>query len=379
MREFKVGLLIVAALVVFGVGIFLIGESNNLFTRKARYFVRFETVSGLTPGNPVQLNGVNVGTVDRIDLPEAADERMLTVHISVDGRYADRVREDSEARIKTLGLLGDKYVQLSSGSPEAPAIPRGGEISAGEATDVDELIASGENAVDNFVAISVSLREILGRMERGEGILGQLTADTEAGNVARDRLVGILDSMQQLAEKLESGEGSLGRLLHDDTLAVRLEATVGRVEGLLDALDSGDGALPALIHDAGTRERLDRTLTHLGDAAGHLSELTAGLEEGESLLAKLVNDEAYGARVAADLENLIDKLSRIADRLDSGDGTAAQLINDPEVYLAVQDILVGINESKLLRWLIRNRQKKGIEVRYDEQQAVEPAEESPQN
>ncbi len=371
MRELKVGALIAAGLAVLALGTFLIGESNQLFSRKAHYTVQFRTVSGLASGNPVQLNGVTVGSVEDIELPTEVDERLLTVHIQLDGRYADRVRTDSEARIKTLGLLGDKYIQLTSGSPGSPAIPSGGEIRAAEQTDVDELIASGENAVDNFVAISVSLREILARMERGEGVLGQLTADSESGNLARDKVLGILDSIEAMTAKAERGEGSLGRLLHDDTLAIRLEASIGRLESLLDAFDSGDGALPALLRDAETKETLDRAIRELASASSEFADLTRTLKEGDGLLPRLLNDEQFGTEVTRDLESLLDRLSRIAGKLEEGDGTAAQLINDPEIYLALQDILVGIDESRLLRWLIRNRQKKGIEVRYDE--AVEEA------
>ncbi len=368
MRELRVGALIVAALIALAVGIFLIGESNNLFSRKSRYIVRFETVGGLTTGNPVQLNGVTVGSVGRIDLPEQVDERQLTVHISLDGRYSNRVRTDSEARIKTLGLLGDKYIQLTSGSPDAPAIPKGGEIRAAEATDVDQLIASGENAVDNFVAISVSLREILARMERGEGILGQLTDDSETGNEVRSKLLHILESIDGMMRKTERGEGSLGRLISDDTLAVRLEGSAERLESILELVDSGEGTLPSLLRDSSTKERLDEAITSLGTASREVSELARELREGDGLLPRLLNDEEYGGKLTTDLENLLEKLSRVAERLEGGDGTASQLINDPQVYEAIQDILVGVDESRLLRWLIRNRQKKGIEIRYEEAQ-----------
>ncbi|HUP43485.1 MAG TPA: hypothetical protein VM599_09765, partial [Thermoanaerobaculia bacterium] len=62
-------------------------------------------------------------------------------------------------------------------------------------------------------------------------------------------------------------------------------------------------------------------------------------------------------------------------KLDQGEGTAGKLISDPSVYEAVQDVIVGVEESRMLRWLIRNRQKKGIEQRYDSAQG-EPSAES---
>lgn len=372
MRELKVGLLVLLALVALAVGIFLVGDQNNLFTRKNHYFIHFETVAGLAEGNPVQLNGVTVGNVSSIELPQDADEPLLTVNVKVDRRFANRVRTDSEARIKTLGLLGDKYVQLTSGSPELPAIPSGGEVKAAEATDVDELIASGENAVDNFVAISVSLREILARMESGQGILGQLTSDSETGTIARDKLVNILTSVENMTQRAEQGRGSLGRLLTDDTLVVRLEAALGRIESNLAAIESGDGLLALLVNDPTTKDRFTSALENLSSASEEIASLSRDVREGEGLLPRLISDQEYGDRVSDDLERLLENLSTISDRLEAGEGTAGQLVNDPAVYEALQDIVVGIDESKFLRWLIRNRQKKGIEKRYDAAQDAAP-------
>ncbi len=373
MRELKVGLLIIAALAALAMGIFLIGDSNNLFARKSRYFVRFETVAGLAEGNPVQLNGVTVGSVVAIELPRAVDERLLTVWVAIDHRYADRVRTDSDARIKTLGLLGDKFIQISSGTPASPLIPDGGEIPAAAATDVDELIASGENAVDNFVAISVSLRNILAGMESGQGILGQLTSDSETGAQARDKLLNILTSIESLTDRAERGEGSLGRLLNDDTLALRLEGSLSRLEAGLGQLETGEGILPALLQDNATKERFDAAVENLSSASAQLEGLARELREGDGLLPRLLGDEEYGREITDELERILDGLARVSERLEAGEGTAGQLINDPEIYEAVQDIVVGINESRMLRWLIRNRQKKGIKKRYEEERQLEAA------
>jgi hypothetical protein len=68
----------------------------------------------------------------------------------------------------------------------------------------------------------------------------------------------------------------------------------------------------------------------------------------------------------------VQRLNEISVKISAGEGSAAKLINDPQIYDAVNDVIIGVNESRLLRWLIRNRQKKGIETRYEEtQKAIE--------
>ncbi|MDX1503163.1 MAG: MlaD family protein [Thermoanaerobaculia bacterium] len=366
-REVKVGITVVAAVVLLALGVFTIGDRANLFAHSNTYTVRFLNVGGLAAGNPVQLNGVNVGRVEEIFMPERIEEEKLTVRLTVDRRYQERVRRDSLARIKTLGLLGDKYIEITSGSPGQERIPDGGEIPAAPATDVDELIASGEDMVENVVAISVSLRNILARMEAGQGLLGELTTDTDAGRRAKEGILEIVDSVRRVTRQIETGDGTLAALVADDTLLRRAEGTLDRLEALLGSMDEGDGALPALIHDAATRERVQQTVADLGDAASSFAEVSARLKEGDGLLPKLLSDEEFSRQVTEDLRELIQNLNRLSEKLEQGEGTLGQFINDPQVYEAVDDILVGIDESWLLRWLVRNRQKAGIKKRFEEE------------
>jgi phospholipid/cholesterol/gamma-HCH transport system substrate-binding protein len=367
-REIKVGALVLLALVVLMGGIFLIGEKSNLFTRKNSYSVRLETVSGLATGSPVQLNGVNVGEVTKIDLPRDVTKKLLTVWVSVDRNYQGRIRRDSVARIKTLGLLGDKYIEITSGSAESDVVPSGGQILAAPATDVDKLIASGGDVVENVVAISYSLRGILTRMEAGEGLLGELTTDNEAGRRAKQALLASLDSLESISAKIESGEGTLGTLVNDPRLADRMTSALGRMEILLEQLESGPGALPTLLNDEATGKQLRDTVASLGRTSEELEKLVAQLREGDGLLSRLMTDEELGERVGDNLEELLENLRQLSARLEEGEGTLAMLIDDPSIYEAINDVIVGVDESKLLRWLIRNRQKAGIEKRYREEQ-----------
>jgi|CXWL01.1.fsa_nt_gi phospholipid/cholesterol/gamma-HCH transport system substrate-binding protein len=364
-RETRVGLLIASGVAVLVVAVLLIGRESNLFTRKARYMVRFPNAQGLNPGSPVQLNGVKVGSVEHVDLPEALDEHRVTVRLAIDNHFAGRVRGDSVARIKTLGLLGDRYIELTSGSSDFPPTPPGGEIPAATATDLDKLIASGESVVENVVGISHSLNSLLERLERGEGLLGELTTNSEAGQQLRDSAIAALHSVDTLAKDVQHGDGALGRLISDQKLGNDLATAIGRVSSVFAKAESGKGLLPALLDDAATRQRFDDILASANQAIGELSAVAHDLRTGNGLLPKLLHDERYGQEVTTELHDLLRKLQTLADKLNEGPGTVSRLINDPSLYEAAEDIAVGVNDSKLLRWLIRNRQKQGIQSRYE--------------
>ncbi|HET9211497.1 MAG TPA: MlaD family protein, partial [Thermoanaerobaculia bacterium] len=370
---------ILAAILVLAAGIFLIGSKNNLFKHKTRYYTELNSVGGLKKGSPVQLDGVDVGTIEQVVLSSDPRKSQIRVWIHLDENYAARIRgpvnpsgmmknqAPSRARIKTLGLLGDKYIDINSGSPVYPPIPEEGEIPAAQPTNVDALIASGEDVMDNVVEISHSLNRILQRMERGEGLLGQLTSDTPEGRRMQSALVNTSESLERIADTVEHGKGPIPRLLNDRAMADRIAVSLDRFQTLLDQAQHGPGLLPGLLNDPASKQEFDETLASLHEVARNLQAFSADLESNdEALLPRLVKDKEYGREVAEQIRQFVKNLNEVSAKLDRGDGTAAKLLNDPKIYDAVNDIIVGVNQSRLLRWLIRNRQKKGIEKRYED-------------
>ena len=365
----KVGLTVLGALIVLAGFILAIGDQSFLFRASNTYRIMFPNAAGLAEDNPVQLNGVTVGKVDRILLSERPESELLEVRISIERRYASRLRRDSLARIKTLGLLGDKYVEITSGSPGALLLNPGEEIPAALPTDVDDLIASGADVVDYVVSTAQSLSTILTRMERGEGLLGELVAEREDKRIT-DTVIRTLESIERLTNQVEAGEGVLGRLLTDEDMGDQLASSLDSIDETLTLLREGDGLAPALLHDAELKTRFESTMADTEVAAADLRAIAADLRGADGLLPRLLNDEELGESLTTEVEQLLERLNSTLEQVSEGDGTAAKLINDPAIYEALDDLVVGINESKLLRWLVRNRQKAGIKKRYKEAQDV---------
>ncbi|HEY6322603.1 MAG TPA: MlaD family protein [Thermoanaerobaculia bacterium] len=377
-RELRVGLLVLAALAVLAIGLLVIGDRNNFFVRKTSYFVRFTQVGGLAPGAGVTLDGVNVGTVEKVVLPKNPQQREIDVWLAIDRRYSERLRapqtpvpapdkeQMTKAKITTLGLLGDKYIELNSGSERYPTIPDEGEIPAASEANLDALVASGEDVMGNVAQISHSLQHILARMDRGEGLLGELTTESATGRQLRESAVATLQSLQRLTNAMESGPGVLPRLVNDRRLGERLNGVIERLDKVVESAQHGPGALPALLNDPGERARVDETLANLNGASKDLKDLTARFGNSQALLPRLLEDEAYGREVSERLRETVQHLDTATDRLVEGKGSASLLLNDPGIYDAINDVIVGVNRSPMLRWLVQNRQKAGIKQRYQD-------------
>ncbi|HXA16659.1 MAG TPA: MlaD family protein [Thermoanaerobaculia bacterium] len=373
-KTIRVGLLVAAALLVLMIFVFFIGSEQKIFSRKNEYKVRLDNVTGLAEGNPVKISGVTVGVIKDITLPRDPKMRDVDIELMVDRKYADRIRTDSRARLKKLGLLaGDSYIDISPGSPKFDADEPGSLIPAARQTNVDQLISSGEDLVDNFVQISYSLKNILSRVDRGEGLIGELTSAPETKQRITDTFLTTLNKTNAILGHVESGKGLVGKLVYDDAFAASftgslqesahsLQTLVTDIEG---SLKNGQGAVPALLNDPEGKKKVLDLVENLRLTSANLAALTASYQSGQGLVPRLMNDKEYGDKTLVEFNGLLRQLNDTVAKINRGEGTAGKLISDPSVYESVNDILIGINESKLLRWLIRNRQQSGIQKRYD--------------
>jgi phospholipid/cholesterol/gamma-HCH transport system substrate-binding protein len=376
----RVGIIFFAAIVLFAGAILTIGGKSGFFLARTSYHARFPSSQGLAPGGQVRLAGVSVGAVRSLEVPKKPGQE-LTVNFDIERRYQHLVKADSTVEIRTIGLLGDKYLEVTAGSPDQPDLPPESEIRAITSPEFDKILASSGDLVENILAISKSLRNILGRTEQGEGFLGEITTDSTTGKALAKSLHDTLEETRLLLADIRHGRGLVGRLVHDKGLADEVEAQLRSTMASIDRIaktvekgtTSGQGLVPALLSDPEGKKKFFAMVDSLKATADGLSVFSKDLAEGKGTLPQLVNDEAFAKEFLADLKKLSAHLANVAAKLDSTEGTAGRLIADPTVYESINDILVGVNESKLLRWLIRDRQKSGIEKRYEETKAKEEA------
>ena len=386
-RSMRVGLLMTVSVVILMIFLFFIGSEQKIFARKNEYEVRLENVTGLTEGNPVKMSGVTIGVIRDIQLPQDPKQRSVEILLMVDRKFAERVRGDSRVRLKKLGLLtGDSYIDVTPGTPRFPPLEPGSIIPAQRQTDVDQLITSGEDLVDNFVQISYSLKNILARVDRGEGLLGEITTAPETKQRLTDTVLTTLNKTNAILGHVESGKGVVGKLVYDDAYADQLTASISSAAHSLQSITASvqksfadnTGALPALLNDPDTKTKTVELVENLRVTSGNLAEFTSSLKTGQGLVPRLMNDKVYGDQALKEFSSLVTQLNGVVTKLNTGQGTAGKLVTDPTVYESINDILIGINESKLLRWLIRNRQQSGMERRAQEIEQAPPPSVTPE-
>src|SRR5438046_6818498 len=125
MRTTKIGLLVAIALAILMVTVFSLNQEQPFWERKVQYEVRFTRTGGLQTGAPVSLSGVSIGTVAEMRFPPDPAVNYIQVLINVKGALATRIRENTVASIRTLGLLGDRYAEHSPVRRQTRRLPTG--------------------------------------------------------------------------------------------------------------------------------------------------------------------------------------------------------------------------------------------------------------
>jgi phospholipid/cholesterol/gamma-HCH transport system substrate-binding protein len=294
-KELRVGaLLAIGFLIIFG-AIFIVGGQEGLFTTKFELKARFGNVEGLTVGAPVRVGGVKVGSVTDIRFSPEGAGKSIIIEMSVSENSFTRIRQDSNARLGSQGLLGDRTVDINVGSPESPQMRQGEFIASIEATQFDDLISKSGDALTDIKITAQNAKEISWKINHGEGSLAQIINDP--------RLYTSLDSLlnmwSEITVKINSGQGFLAKLVNDPSLYNNLTASLGEMKTLLATINAGQGSFGRLMADDGLYRRLDSLLTSV-----------------DNTMVKINN----------------------------GDGTAGQLINNDDLYLKISDTMDALNE-----------------------------------
>jgi phospholipid/cholesterol/gamma-HCH transport system substrate-binding protein len=177
-QKIKTGIFVIAGLGFLLLLIILIGNQKNLFRSTIKLHINYSNVAGLQEGAFVRFAGINVGSVDMIDI---INDSTVRVDISIQKRIKKFIRTDSKASIASDGLMGDKLIQLVPGSDDAQVIAENGELVAVNPLDMDKLMSKVgkvgdrvESIVNNIDTLSGNLASIFGKVNSGHGTLGKL-------------------------------------------------------------------------------------------------------------------------------------------------------------------------------------------------------------
>ncbi|MDG5814757.1 MlaD family protein [Chitinispirillales bacterium ANBcel5] len=274
----KSGVIITSAIVIVLLAIFFSGNISSLFSPKVQFRASVENVAGMRPGAPVWLYGIEIGRVDQIKLKESGTD----VYISIDHNISALIRADAFVIVKTMGMLGDKYLEIMPGSPDAPPADRTTALKGVSALSMEELMDGAMESLINLQNISAKFDSIIGDFQKSEGSLNKLIHEP-------DLYSNLKKSSEELAaftHSIRHSTGSLKMFIEDPQLYHDLQSSTEKLSKILQSVEQGDGIAGALINEKELADDLRKLLTELtttaqnyGSTAQYLDSLIRDIKD----------------------------------------------------------------------------------------------------
>ncbi|MGH9312621.1 MAG: MlaD family protein [Vicinamibacterales bacterium] len=291
-RLIAVGAFVIGGVVLFTLGLFLIGDRRRLFEDTFEVYAEFARVSGLENGSVVRVGGVEAGAVVAIEVPPRPSAK-FRVKAKVREDLHPIVRTDSVASIQNDGLVGNKFLQIDAGTDQAPPVPHEGTIQSREPFDFAELLKRMSDTITLVNAtitglkadVEQALTSVTATVRDAQGLLDVIGADVkkiiESG-------IRIAADTREVIEGVRAGRGTLGKLVTDDALYDQAKQIVAEGEKVVANLREAAEQAKQAVNDVrgkdgpvqGITADFRQTLAYARDAMADLAENAEALKRG---------------------------------------------------------------------------------------------------
>lgn len=353
MRSALIGAFVLGGLLLFGGGLFLIGDRRLLFVEQFEINSTFGKVTGLEVGTLVRVAGLPAGEVLAIVLPSGPSDRFrVNMRLREDVRRL--VRADSTSTVQTDGILGSAFIQISVGTDASPQVEPGDTIAGIDPIEIADLIQEGRDTfrtvalevIDLKENVSVALASLTTTVQTTNGVIADVGQDAAALTATSRALVedvqgmvadarGVMGDARGVVNDVRNGQGSIGMLLTDRTLYDSL-TNVGReaertVRNLRETTDDVRAAVNGFAAPNGTAQQIAQTLQNT--LAG-VQEVTSDLADGtEALKRNFLFRGFFRERGFFDLDTLSTQAYQ-SGVLEGGDRTALRIWIDAAMLFA---------------------------------------------
>jgi phospholipid/cholesterol/gamma-HCH transport system substrate-binding protein len=206
-QKFKIrlGLFVAGGFAIFILAIFIIGKQKNMFNPVFKLTANFHNVSGLQVGNKIRFSGINVGTVDNIRI---VNDSTVRIDMLIKKDVWQFIKADCNVAIASEGIIGDKLLVISQGSPDEDKAKEGQQLQSTEPVETDAIMKSLRTTGENAEVITKQLAEIMTKINKGDGTLGRLIQDKTMAENLNKTMVNLKESSKGLDENMKAAKSN---------------------------------------------------------------------------------------------------------------------------------------------------------------------------
>ena len=201
--KIRLGLFIIGGMALFVVAVFLIGKQKNMLDPVFKLTANFYNVSGLQVGSSIRFSGINVGTVDNIEI---INDSTVQVDMLIKQNVRRFIKTNCQVGIGSSGIIGDRILIITQGGSDFPMVKDGQHIAATEPVEIDAIMAGLKVTTDNAAVISEQLAEIMDKVNNGNGTLWKLIQDSTMAENINQTIVSLKKSSKGLNENMNAAK-----------------------------------------------------------------------------------------------------------------------------------------------------------------------------
>ncbi|AKA34292.1 MlaD family protein [Flagellimonas lutaonensis] len=283
-QNIRLGIFVILGTILLVIAAYLIGNRQNMFGDTFQLSAVFKNANGLQNGNNVRFSGINVGTVNRIEM---LNDTTIKVHMVIDDKMRDHIKKDAVAMIGSDGLVGSMLVNIVPNTGDTLLVEPGDQLQSYSKIATQDMLSTLNTTNENAALLTAELLKVSQSLTQGKGTLGRLLNDTAMANDLQHtnnnlkhtsgQANSALSELNKIMKSIDFEESVAGVLLTDslsaqqvqniitnlETSSTDLKKIVKNLDALVADIDEGKGALRYLTQDTVLVDQLENTMKNI--------------------------------------------------------------------------------------------------------------------
>ncbi len=299
LENLKLGIFVVFGSALLVVASYLIGNRQNMFGKTIPISAIFKNANGLQNGNNVRFSGINVGTVNKIEM---INDTSIKVHMIIAEKMQDHIKQDAVATIGSDGLVGSMLINIVPGSGMSPHIGPGDELKSYSRVATQDMLNTLNQTNENAALLTQNLLTVTRSLTQGNGTLGRLLNDSLMANELSHTVRNLkhtssqanqmITQLNQMAKQIDLEQSSAGVLLTDsisgkkiqniiahlERSSIALEKMSANLNATFSEIEQGKGAINYLATDTVLVDQLETSMKNVSEGVKNFNEVTEALK-----------------------------------------------------------------------------------------------------
>lgn len=296
-KQITVGVFILIGLIIFVLGVFTLGSQRKAFVKSFTVNAVFNDIQGLKAGNNVWFSGVKIGTIKKIQFSGLSQ---VQVFMNIEEDAQNYIHKNASASISSDGLIGNKIVVITGGSPKFPSVEDGDQLQVASTLSTDDIMKTFQVNNKNLVDVTSDFKVLAKNLVDGKGTAGALLADEKIAN-----------NFRAIVENLKTTTESANRMAAEMNTFTKMLNTKG---GLADKLMTDTAVFAKLQQSV---SELQKTAASASAMTENLNKATAKFNKTDNAVGLLINDQNTADQVKGIMHNLETSSKKLDENLEA--------------------------------------------------------------